>query len=222
MSALPKIGFLGGTGKEGKGLALRLAKAGVPVWIGSRSLDRAREVCDELNRLLGREFIIPAENRDMIGACEIILLTTPFEHARAALDAYRDAFPRGTILVDVTVPVKFESRRAQLLALPEGSGSASLAKHLPEGVLLVGAFKTIPAQVLADLAAPLDCDTFVCGDSEPAKARVMELIRLIPGLRPVDAGDREAAGTLERMSVLAMEINRRYKIKSARFRVVGL
>ena len=222
MSTTSNLGFLGGTGIEGKGLALRFAKAGVPVLIGSRSLERAQAVSGELNQELGSGLITGADNREMISACEIIFLTVPFEQAVTPIETYRDCFRPESILVDVTVPIQFVGGRPQLVRLTEGSGSQSLAKHLPEGVQLVGAFKTIPSHVLADVHVPLDCDVFVCGDSQTAKARVMEVIRAIPTVRPVDAGALEAAATLERMTLLAVGINRRYKIKSARFRVVGL
>lgn len=221
MASPPAIGFLGGTGIEGKGLALRLARAGVPVTVGSRSRERALEVSRQLNRQLGSELTRAAENREMLAGAEIVFLTVPFGQAAAALAAYREAFRPGSILVDVTVPVKSKSHPGPG-DLAEGSGSAFLAKQLPDGVPLVAAFKTIPAEMLADLGTALDCDVFVCGDSGPAKARVMDLVRLIPDVRPVDAGGLEAAGTLERMTALAIGINRRYKVRSARFRVVGL
>lgn len=179
-------------------------------------------VAHELNQRLGRELVSAADNREMLATVEITLLTVPFGHASTAIESSRNAFRPGSVLVDVTVPVTFEKGRPELLRLPEGSGSQALAAKLPPGVSLVAAFKTIPAKLLADLDAPLDCDVFVCGDAAEAKARVMELIRLIPGLRPVDAGGLEVTGTVERMSVLAVQLNRRYKIKSARFRVVGL
>jgi NADPH-dependent F420 reductase len=93
---------------------------------------------------------------------------------------------------------------------------------LPEGTTLVAAFKTIPAQLLADLDKDLNCDVFVCGDSPQAKHQVMEVASRIAGLRPVDAGLLREAHTLELMSALAIGLNRRYKVKTARFRVVGL
>lgn len=222
MSSLPSIGFLGGTGIEGRGLAARLAQAGVAVCLGSRLLKRAQEAAQRINELIGSELVRGAENEEMLCVSEVIFLTVPFEQAVVAIDTYRAKFRAGTILVDVTVPVAFAGGQVRYMSVAEGSGSQALAKRLPTGVELVGAFKTIPAHLLAELGAPLDCDVFVCGDSEPAKARVMEVIQRIPGLRPVDAGGLEAAGTPERMSVLAIGINRRYKIRSARFRVVGL
>ena len=87
---------------------------------------------------------------------------------------------------------------------------------------LVAAFKTIPAHVLSEIDQPLDCDVFVCGESPGAKQTVMEAARMIPTLRPVDAGPLRNARILERMTVLVVQLNRRYKSKGARFRVVGI
>jgi len=221
VSAAPTLGFLGGTGIEGKGLALRFALAGAPVIIGSRSAERARQKAAEYNALLGRELITGAENREMLARAEMVFLTTPFAQAVDALTTYRESFRPEQVLVDVTVPVKTKNSLGPG-DLPEGSGSQHLAAHLPAGFPLVGAFKTVPSHVLAELQEPLECDVFVCGDSEEAKARVMDVIRLIPTLRPVDAGRLSVAGTLERMTALAIGINRRYQIKTARFRVIGL
>jgi predicted dinucleotide-binding enzyme len=106
--------------------------------------------------------------------------------------------------------------------LEEGSASEHLRARLPERVPLVAAFKTEPAHLLAEMDEPLACDVFVASDSKEAKARVMDAIRFIEGLRPVDAGTLSSARALERMTVLAIGINRRYKIKSARYRIVGL
>lgn len=221
MSGGPKIGFLGGTGPEAKGLALRFAKAGVPLLIGSRSLERAQAAAERINQTIGKELATGAENADMLAQAEIIFLTVPFDQAASALDAYRDNFRPGQILVDVTVPLKTKSSPGPD-GIAEGSGSAFLAKRLPEGVALVAAFKTVPAHGMAELEMALDCDVFVCGDSAEANARVIEAIGPIADLRPVDVGKLSAAGTLERMTALAIRINRRHKIKAARFRIVGL
>jgi len=221
VSSPPAIGLLGGTGIEGKGLALRFAQAGVRVTIGSRAAERATATARALNQQLGRELIAAATNPQMIEASELVFLTVPFVQAAAALDAYRDCFRPGSIVVDVTVPIRSKTTPGPG-DLPEGSGSQHLAKRLPGGVALVGAFKTIPAHLLAALHLPLDCDVFVCSDSEEARARVMGVAQLIPTLRPVDAGGLGAAGALERMTALAVHLNRRYNIRSARFRVVGL
>ncbi|HLF83949.1 MAG TPA: NADPH-dependent F420 reductase [Blastocatellia bacterium] len=223
-----RVGLIGGTGEEGRGLALRWAIAGARVSIGSRTLDRAKTVADDLNQLLGAragqssQRIGFGENRDVIAESEFALLTVPFAHAASTLDAHRQDFRDGSILIDITVPVSFEQGRVCYVELPEGSASEHLKARLPENIPLVAAFKTEPAHLLAGIDEPLDCDSFVASDSKEAKARVMEAIGFIEGLRAVDAGTLYSARTLERMTVLAIGINRRNKIKTARYRVVGL
>jgi NADPH-dependent F420 reductase len=224
-----KVGLIGGTGEEGRGLALRWARAGARVTIGSRALEKARATSDELNHILEARAgeqpghrIDFGENRDVIAACEFLLLTVPFAYAASALESHKRDFRDGAILIDITVPVSFEQGRVRYIELPEGSASEHLKPRLPENIPLVAAFKTEPAQLLAEIDQPLDCDSFVASDSKQAKARVMDAINLIEGLRPVDAGTLYSARTLERMTVLAIGINRRYKIKTARYRVVGL
>ncbi|HEY7544729.1 MAG TPA: NADPH-dependent F420 reductase [Blastocatellia bacterium] len=216
-----KVGLIGGTGEEGRGLALRWAMAGAQVTIGSRTLDRARDAADELNQHLNGSLIRAAENRDAIAESEFVLLTVPFAHASSTLEAHRDDFRAGSILIDITVPVSFE-KGARYIELEEGSASEHLAKSLPESIPLVAAFKTEPAHMLLDPRAALDCDTFVASDAKEAKARVIEAIRFIDGLRPVDAGAIQSARTIERMTVLLIGINRRYKVKNGRFRLLGL
>jgi NADPH-dependent F420 reductase len=221
------LGLIGGTGEEGRGLALRWAIAGAHVSIGSRTLDRAKATADALNQLLGAR-ALPAqrigygENRDVIVRSELVLLTVPFAHAAPTLETHGQDFRDGSILIDITVPVSFEQGRVRYLDLPEGSASEHLKARLPENIPLVGAFKTEPAHLLAEIDESLDCDSFVASDSKEAKARVMEAMGFIAGLRPIDVGTLYSARTVERMTVLAIGINRRYKIKTARYRVVGV
>ena len=220
-----RLGLIGGTGEEGRGLALRWAIAGARVSIGSRSLERAKIVADELNQTLAAHTAVPisfGENRDVIAQSDLALLTVPFAHAASTLEAHRNDFREGSILIDITVPVSFEQGRVRYVELPEGSASEHLKARLPENIPLVAAFKTEPAHLLAELDASLDCDSFVASDSKETKATVMEAIGFIEGLRAVDAGTLYSARTLERMTVLAIGINRRKKIKTARYRIVGL
>jgi len=222
------VGLIGGTGEEGRGLALRWAIAGARVSIGSRTLERAKAVADDLNQLLGARAGKPSqligygENRKVIAESELALLTVPFAHAASTLEAHRQDLRDGSILIDITVPVSFEQGRVRYVELPEGSASEHLKARLPEDIPLVAAFKTEPAHLLAEIDEPLDCDSFVASDSKDAKTRAMEAIGFIEGLRAVDAGTLYSARTLERMTVLAIGINRRHKIKTARYRVVGL
>ena len=217
-----KVGLIGGTGEEGRGLAVRWSSAGAKVTIGSRSVDRARLAATEINQVLGGSYLLHGTNKEAIEGAEIVLLTVPFEHAASTLEAHARDFTPESILIDITVPVSFEKGRARYVDLPEGSASEHLRARLPEHIHLVAAFKTEPAHLLAEHNEALDCDVFVASDSNEAKARVIEAIKFIEGARPVDAGRLESARALERMTVLAIGINRRYKIKGARYRVVGL
>jgi NADPH-dependent F420 reductase len=217
-----KIGLIGGTGEEGRGLALRWAKAGAQVTIGSRTIERAKAAADELNAILGTGSISCGINGDAVSGSDFVLLTVPFQHAASTLESLSGDFGHGAILVDITVPVSFEQGRVRYVELPEGSASEHLRARLPESVSLVAAFKTEPAHLLEEIKEPLDCDVLVASDSKEAKARVMEAIKFIEGLRPVDAGTLYSARTIERMTVLAIGINRRYKVKTARYRVLGL
>lgn len=223
-----RVGLIGGTGEEGRGLALRWAMAGALVSVGSRTIEKAKATADELNEVLGGraetwiQHISYGENRDVIAGSQFVLLTVPFSHAASTLEGHRDHFLQGSILIDITVPVSFEQGRVRYVELPEGSASEHLKTRLPENIPLVAAFKTEPAHLLAEIDAPLDCDSFVASDSKEARLQVIDAIGFIKGLRAVDAGTLYSARTLERMTVLAIGINRRHKIKTARYRVIGL
>jgi NADPH-dependent F420 reductase len=215
------IGLLGGTGEEGRGLALRWARAGARVVIGSRAADRARETAEQLNKIIGSNAIGHGDNR-RAAQSDFALLSVPFQHAAATLNGVQDEMRPGTILIDATVPVSFEKGKATYAEPPEGSASEHLRAQLRRDIPLVGAFKTIPAHSMGALDEGLECDDFVVSDDREALTRVIEAIRSISGLRAIDAGGLDRARTIERMTVLAIEINRRYKIKTARFRVIGV
>lgn len=217
------VGFIGGTGVEGKGLALRLAAAGASVSIGSRSEGRAVAAADQYNRILGKPLMHGLSNQEMVSSCEIVFLTVRFEQAVAAVESCRDVFRPGQILVDVTVPVRFEKGQPEYLD-QEGvmSGAELISRHVPAGVPIVCAFKTLPAKLLADLRTELDCDEFVCGDSREARQRIIGLAHTIPSLRPLDVGPLRMARILERMTLLAIQLNRLNRKDGARYRIVGV
>ncbi len=217
-----KIGIIGGTGEEGRGLALRWAQAGAQVTIGSRTTQKAKEAADELNQAIGSEKIHHATNEDAVKEADFMLLTVPFDYAASTLDSLKEHFRTDAILIDITVPVSFEQGRVRYVELAEGSASEHLKARVPENLPVVAAFKTEPAHLLVDAMARLDCDTLVASDNKEAKARVIEAIKHIEGLRPVDAGALSSARCLERMTVLLIGINRRNKIKTGRFRLLGL
>ncbi len=221
---LPVVGIVSGTGREGSALALRLAQSGFRVVVGSRSQERAAEKAHELATVLRSVGLSPtlsgAANPDVVRTVDVVFLSVPFAHV---LETARQLpFRPGTVVVDTSVPVVFNAGKPELVEVKRGSVSEELRAVIPAEVNLVGAFKTIPARILSDIDSDLDCDVFVCSDSEEAKNAVVQLASNVSDLRPVDAGPLNAARTLERMAALAIQLNLRYKIKSARFRVVGL
>ena len=217
-----KLAILGGTGIEGKGLALRFAACGAEVILGSRSAERAGTLASEYNIFLGKSLIEGCSNLEALALAEIVFLAVPFENVLAAIESCRKGFRAGQVLVDVTVPVAFRGGRPEFVQPEGGSNSQLIARHVPPGVAVVAAFKTIPAHLLADLPTELQCDVFVCSDSTEARHRVMEIATMIPTLRPLDAGPLEVAAALERMTFMAIHLNRRYKRKGARFTVQGI
>jgi len=227
------IGIIGGTGPQGRGLAMRLALTRQRVRIGSRQADRAKAAAGDLNAQLDSavpgldkdpsfRWIEGESNQIVTSLSDVVMLTVPFDSAASTL---RDVVPHlkpGAIFVDVTVPLDFGKGDVVLRDLPEGSGSRHLRAILPAEFPLVGACKTQPAGILEQLDAPLDCCDFVFGDSKEAKATVIEILRNIPRLAPLDVGGLSAAATVEGMTALLVRLNRRHKVHSARFSVVGL
>lgn len=217
-----QTGIIGGTGAEGRGIAARLAAAGVSVLVGSRQLDRARETVHALCAGHASLPLTPATNREIVDRSDVIFLAVPFDRAGDILAEHRSRFRPATRVVDVTVPLAFRDGAPIVIDLPEGSASEFIRARLPDEVQLAGALKTVPASALAQLDAPLDCDDFVCGDSAAVREATIALLQRIPTLRPIDAGGLEAARAIERMTALAIAINRRYKARASRFRIVGL
>jgi len=109
-----------------------------------------------------------------------------------------------------------------MLDVAEGSATEHIRGRLPPAVRLAAAFKTVPAHLLGAAGDPLDCDEFVCGDSDSARSEAAALVSLLPGLRPVDVGPLSRARSIEHLTALAIAINRRHKVHDARFRIVGL
>ena len=216
------IGIIGGTGHEGRGIAARFAAAGLSVLIGSRDPVRARDTVD---RLHGASSTLPVEgatNDELAARSDVVFLAVPFEGLGELLGSLRSRLKPGTLVVDLVVPLTFEGGVPDVVNVPEGSATEFVRAHLPSEVHVAGAFKTIPASMLGKLDAPLDCDEFVCGETPEIRERTIDLLRRIPALRPLDAGGLSSARSIEHMTALAIVLNKRYKIRDARFRVVGV
>ena len=218
-----EIGIVGGTGAMGRGLALRLARAGCRVLLGSRSVERAREAAFALRAHGGDLALEPGANGAAFAAADFVLLTVPFAGVVEALGVHADRLRTSSVVVDVTVPIQFEKGKPpKLVELPEGSAAEHIRARLAPSVPLAVAFKTIPARLLSEIEKPLDCDELVCADTDDARRRTLELVQRLPGLRGVDAGTLEASRAIERMTLLAVTLNKRHRSHEARYRVLGI
>jgi NADPH-dependent F420 reductase len=213
------IAILGGTGAEGSGLALRWARAGHRVILGSRNPEKAAKICAELNALAGVESIAFRGNRDAAAAAEIVILTVPHAAQHATVEEARVALA-GKILVDATVPlVPPKVSRVQLP--PEGSAVAAIQSMLGDSVRVVSAFQNVSAHFLKDLKRVVDCDVLVCGDDPAARETVIELARDI-GLRAFHAGPICNSAAAEALTSVLIAINLRYKVPGAGIRITGV
>jgi NADPH-dependent F420 reductase len=214
------IAVLGGSGQQGRGLAQRFAHAGLPVIVGSRDPDRARETVAAWPAP-GQPREV-ADNATAVDRADIVVLAVPFASVDPLLEELQPHFKDGALVIDLIVPVTFAGGKMALADVAEGSAAEHVRARLPPAVRLACAFKTVPAHLLAAGFGPLDCDEFVCGDSDEARSSASALVARLPGLRPIDVGPLPRARSIEHLTALAIAINRRHKIHDARFRVVGL
>jgi 8-hydroxy-5-deazaflavin:NADPH oxidoreductase len=207
------VPIVGGTGALGFGLALRWARAGVPVVIGSRSAERATESAERVRERVPDAEVEGLENSEAVKRGPIVLLTVPFRNQSENLTNLKEALEPGQILVDATVPLAaaVSGKATRLLGVPQGSAGQQAQEMAPEGVRVVSALHTVSAATLGDLDHELDEDIPIAGDKRDDKRRVAELIARIPGLRPVNAGLLESARLIEGLTPLLISVNARYK-----------
>jgi 8-hydroxy-5-deazaflavin:NADPH oxidoreductase len=215
------VAILGGTGQQGRGLAQRFARAGIHVIVGSRDQDRARATVAGWTTT-GGPAIEVAGNGAAVMRADITILAVPFTTVDVLLQELQPQFKAGSLVIDLTVPIAFTAGKMTMIDVAEGSAGEHVRACLPPAVRLACTFKTLPAHLLGAVVEPLDCDEFVCGDSDDARSEASALVAVLPGLRPVDVGPLSRARSIEHMTALAIAINRRHKIHDARFRVVGL
>jgi 8-hydroxy-5-deazaflavin:NADPH oxidoreductase len=213
------VPIIGGTGALGFGLARRLARAGVPVAIGSRDASRAEEAA----RRVGEGEVRGLQNAEAAALGPIVVLAVPFRAQSENLTNLKNSLAEGQIVVDATVPLAaaVSGKATRLLGVPQGSAAEQAQEMVPEGVTVVSAFHTVSAPVLADLDQDLDEDVLLAADSDDAKRRVADLVMRIPGLRPVDAGGLEVARFVESLTPLLISVNKRHKTHAG-VRLTGL
>jgi len=216
---MTKIAVIGGTGKEGKGLALRWANAGHEIIIGSRDAERAAIAANELNTTLGKINVSGLSNAEAAQAADLVVLSVPYEAHAATLDMIV-AGTQGKILIDVTAPLDPENKK-KTLRVPEGSAAQASQLRLGSNVRVVAAFQNISYTHLSDLHEALGCDVLVCGNDKDAKKQVIELAKAA-GMAAFDAGPIENAVVAEGLTAVLININIAFKIKNAGIRITGV
>ncbi len=213
------IAIIGGTGKEGKGLAYRWAKAGYRVIIGSRQAEKAASAAAELHQLLGSsERVCGLTNPEAATAADLVVLTVPFSAHQETLISLKDRL-QGKILIDVTVPlVPPKVTRVQMP--PAGSAAQEAQQILGESVQVVSAFQNISYEHLLHDEV-VDCDVLVCGGSKSARAEVLKLVKAA-GLTGWDAGPIENSVVAEGLTSVLIGINKQFGVQSAGIRITGV
>jgi len=213
------IAVLGGTGHEGRGLAMRWAAAAHPVIIGSRDAERARAAAEALMRQVAGSSITGTDNRTAAERCDIAVLTVPYAAHRETLDGVRNAL-RHKILVDVTVPL-VPPKVARVQLPPETSAAMAAQALLGPEVRVVSAFQNVSAHLLKTVGAPVDCDVLVCGDDKEARDVVIALAGAA-GMRGIHGGVLANSVAAEALTSVLIFINGRYKTKAAGIRFTGI
>lgn len=217
------IAILGGTGPAGMGLALRWARAGETVIIGSRDVQRAQEAADKIKKNVGNNARVSGrENSAACGAADILVLTVPFEGQATLLKQIRAAIRPGSILIDATVALAagVGGRASRTLGVWQGSAAQQAAELVPKGVSVVAAFHNLSAELLNG-DGTIDCDVIVCSDDANAIQLVRTLAANIPGVRALDGGKLENARTLEQITALLIGLNIRHRGHGG-IRITGL
>ncbi|RIL01316.1 MAG: NADPH-dependent F420 reductase [Proteobacteria bacterium] len=207
------IAILGGTGDQGLGLALRFAKAGRPVVIGSRKLDRAVTAADEVRAAVPGAAVEGLENADATKKAPIVILSVPFEHTAGTVKGIKESLAPGQVVVSMGVPLAsaIGDGAVRTVGVWQGSCAELVEALVPSGVAVVSAFQNVSAHRLRELDHPVECDVVVSGAAEPRR-RVMALCDLVPGLRAVDGGPLANARIVESITALLIGFNIRYKV----------
>ncbi|GAC1592146.1 MAG: NADPH-dependent F420 reductase [Sphingomicrobium sp.] len=215
----PLLGFIGGTGPEGRGLALRFAVAGYSVLIGSRSLGRAMEAAEELSEMREGTSVQGVENGDAARGADILFLTIPYAGMKDTLPAIASLVD-GKIVVSSIAPVEFQDGRPVALRVESGSAAQEAQELLP-GARVVSAFQTVDAHQLQDIERSLDTDVLVCSDDVEARRTVVKMASELHGVRGLSGGRLSSSRYVEECTALLITLNRIYKSHSG-LRITGI
>ncbi|WP_148689300.1 NADPH-dependent F420 reductase [Methanopyrus sp.] len=222
-----RLAFIGGTGHQGLGLALRLAAAGHQVIIGSREEERAVKAAEKAERILSEHgyedvTVEGRENSDAAAEADVVFLTVPFFAVIDTVKTIRDSLDEDAIVVNVTVPLETAIGGNPTRLIRPWSGSAAETVQSLVDNPVVSAFENVSAESLRDLEKKVECDVVVCSDHKDAKNVVMELAEEIPGVRAIDGGPLENARIVESITALLISINMRYGKENVGIRFTNL
>ena len=219
----PAVSIIGASGALGFGLAVRWGRAGVPVVIGSRDPDRAREAARRAQDAVPDGSFSGAANAEAAAETEIVVLTVPFRSQSETLTNLKPVLRPGQLLVDTTVPLAaaVAGRATRLLGVWQGSAAEQAAEMVPDGVRVVSGLHTVSAALLTDLDHALGEDVLVCGDRKADRQVLVDLVNRIEGLRGIHAGSLEMARIAEALTPLLISINVRHKAHAG-IRITGL
>jgi hypothetical protein len=218
-----RVCIVGGTGALGFGLALRIGRGGIPVTIGSRDADRAKQAVTRASEAVPEATYAGGENAEAVQGADIVILSVPFRSQSETLTNLKGALQPEQLVVDATVPLAaaVSGKATRTLGVWQGSAAQQAQEMVPEGVRVVSAFHTVSAALLTDLEHTLDEDVLMCGDRKADKATLATLVQAIPGLRPVDCGPLEMARIVEQFTPLIISINVRNKVRAG-IKITGL
>lgn len=212
------LAFLGGTGPEGRGLALRFALAGENVFIGSRSTERGIQAAQSL-KTIAKMDADGGTNEQAAKMGDVIFAAMPYGGQRATLESVKGSL-HGKILINVVAPLSFNRGKISTIKIEEGSAAVQAQETVPEAKV-VGAFHNISAEDLLIPAKNIDSDVIVCADDEVSKSYVMNLSEKIESIRGIDGGALENSRYVEDLTALLLNINKVYKAHSS-VRITGL
>jgi NADPH-dependent F420 reductase len=219
------IAVIGGTGPAGTGLALRWARAGETVIIGSRDAARAEATAETIRQRAGTNARVSGmANSAACAVTDLLVLTVPFEGQAALLKELKPAIRPGSILIDATVPLAASvgGRASRTLGIWQGSAAQQTAELVPKGVSVVAAFQNVSAEILnSETNQDIDCDVIVCSDDPNATQIALELAAKIPRVRAIDGGKLENARIVEQITALLIGLNIRHKGHGG-IRITGL
>jgi 8-hydroxy-5-deazaflavin:NADPH oxidoreductase len=216
---------IGGTGDQGFGLALRFAKSGENVIIGSRQQQKGEEAARKAREILGSDVSVAGmENAKATAAADIIIMSVPFAAHIDMIKSIVDSIRPDDLFVDVVVPLSTAVGGGATTALGvwEGSAAQQAVRLLPPHSKIASAFHNVVAESLQDHNRSIDSDVIVCSDSQEVRKTVMGMAEKIPGIKAVDGGRLENSRIVEQITALLIGINIRYKVADAGIRITGI